>query len=129
MIKKGPEFLKKKYGDLHISQEVKRAVARKEKREGERVSQKPEERIQVCLDRFKELTEREDEEKRLQGIEVLKRVLLKKYVMTQETVPESHFERERRRSRELGLGDVELTEEQREELAETVIRDENKRCR
>jgi len=51
-MEKNPSFLKKKY-DLHNTPEVASAATRTEKRTHEKVSQKPEDRIQNYLDRFK----------------------------------------------------------------------------
>ena len=123
---KGPEFLKKRYQGLHTSKEVQGAVERKEKKEGEKMSQKPVDRIQVYLERFSELAEREDREKRALGVRALKRVLFDRYVMTPETIPDSHFEREKQLREEIGMGVVELSEEQRAHLSEVVIQEQEK---
>ena len=123
---KGPEFLKKQYQKLHTSKEVKGAVERKEKKEGEKVSQKPVDRIQVYLERFSEVVQREDEKKRERGVRAVKKVLFDRYVMTPETIPDSHFEREKRRIRELGRGETELSEEQKAHLSEVVIQEQEK---
>ena len=123
---KGPEFLKKRYQGLHTSKEVKGAVERKEKKEGEKVSQRPVNRIQVYLDRFSEVVQRKDEKKRERGVRALKKVLFARYVMTPETIPDSHFEREKRRIRELGRGETELSEEQKAHLSEVVIQEQEK---
>ena len=123
---KGPEFLKKRYQGLHTSKEVKGAVERKEKKEGEKVSQKPVDRIQVYLDRLSEVVQRKDEKKQERGVRALKKVLFARYVMTPETIPDSHFEREKRRIRELGRGETELSEEQKAHLSEVVIQEQEK---
>ena len=70
-----PEFLKRKY-DLHNAPEVIQAVKRTEMRTKEKVPQNPYLRIQNYLDRFKEIAERKDPEKRERGVVALKRVLL-----------------------------------------------------
>ena len=44
--------------------------------------------------------------------------------MQEEDIPEQHFEREQRAARELGHGDIELTEEVRNQLAETITREQ-----
>jgi hypothetical protein len=85
-----PGFLKEKY-NLQDSEEVESAVERTAMRMGEEVSQKPVDRIQNYLDRFNEILDREDPDKRERGIEALKRVLHDKLVISSEEVPESAF--------------------------------------
>ncbi len=117
------DFLKEKYG-LHNSPEVEQAAERTETRTGERVAQNPNERIQNYLDRFSEILEREDPDKRERGIEALKHVLHSKFVIKPEAIPEGYFENQRRIAREQGHGDIEITDEQREQLAEVVVADQ-----
>jgi len=125
-MERNPDFLKKKYGNLHISDEVDSAVHRHELREGKKVSNKPNERIQVYLDRFKEITEREDEEDRGKGINALKEVLYKQYISIEsgEDIPEAHIELQRRIAREQGHGDVEIDEGKLDEYAEIIRADQ-----
>jgi len=75
----GPEFLKQKY-DLHNSDEVESAKERTEVRTGEQLPQNPDLLIQNYLDRFKEITDRDNPEKRQRGIEALKKILHDKFV-------------------------------------------------
>ena len=126
----GPKFLKQKYNNIQNTEEVEKAKKRTEIREGVKMSQKPEDKIQNYLDRFKEITEREDKEEltdeeneklKNRGIRALKKVLMDKYVMTEETIPESYFAREARIHREMGRGDVDITEEWKKEKSEVVI--------
>ncbi|MDP6651604.1 MAG: hypothetical protein QGF90_05780 [Gammaproteobacteria bacterium] len=83
-------FLKKKY-DLHKSEEVESAANRTSKRTEEAVSQKPEARIQNYLDRFKEITNREDPAKRERGLRALKTVLYDTFVMKSGEIPPSYY--------------------------------------
>jgi len=95
-----PNFLKNKY-NLHNAPETEAAVKRAEARTrlrkdsdgqaGEKVPQNPEARIQNYLDRFKEILEREDPRERERGIEALKQVLHKKFVIKPENIPQSHY--------------------------------------
>ena len=80
-------FLKEKY-NLHNTPEVESAAERTETRTGGSVPQNPNERIQNYLDRFNEILERKDPEKRERGIEALKRWSHEKFVMKPEDVPE-----------------------------------------
>ncbi|MAG12889.1 hypothetical protein CL630_03725 [bacterium] len=118
-----PEFLKKKY-DLHNKPEVKSATRRAETITGERVPQKPTEQIQNYLNRFKEIIEREDPEKRERGMRALKKVLYDKFVIKEDEISESYFDAQQRIAREQGHGDVEISGELREQATEVIITDQ-----
>ncbi len=118
-----PEFLKQKYG-LHNTPEVESAAQRTEAQSGEKVPQKPENRIQNYLDRFTEILDREDPEKRERGVEALKQVLHEKFVIKPEEIPESYFETQKRIARERGQGEIEVTDEIRRQHAEVIIADQ-----
>ena len=118
-----PDFLKQKYG-LHNSEEVEQAAERTEAREGEKVSQNPRQRIQNYLDRFNEILDREDPNERERGIEAIKRVMSRKFVMKLEEIPEGYYENQRRIAREQGHGDIDITEEMREQLSEVIVADQ-----
>lgn len=118
-----PNFLKKKY-DLHKSPEVDSAADRTEARSGEAVPQEPAKRIQNYLDRFKEITERTDPDKREQGMQALKHVLHDKFIIKPQDIPESYFEMQRKIAREQGHGDIPVTPEVRSEHTKVVIADQ-----
>ncbi len=85
-----PGFLRKKYS-LHNAPEVKQAADRAEKLKGETVSGDADKRIQNYLDRFSELINREDPADKKRGLEALKTMLHKKFVIREENVPQSYF--------------------------------------
>ena len=116
-------FLKDKYG-LHNAKEVEEAATRTKKRTGEKVSQNPSDHIQNYLDRFKEIIDRKNPDKRERGMEALKQILHDKFVIKPKEIPEGYFENHRRIAREQGHGDVEITREMREQLVEVVIADQ-----
>jgi len=118
-----PNFLKQKY-DLHNAPEVEAAAKRAEIKTGEKVSQKPVERIQNYLDRFKEITERQDPSKREHGIEALKRLLCSKFVIKSEEIPEPYFDNQKRLAREQGHGEIEVSQEAKDQLTEVIITDQ-----
>lgn len=118
-----PNFLKNKY-NLHVAPEVESAVKRTEKRTEEKVSQNPEVRIQNYLERIKEIINRQDPEKREQGLQALKKVLHDKFIIKYEEIPESYFETQRRIAREQGHGEIGITSEMREQHAEVIITDQ-----
>ena len=116
-------FLKKKY-NLHNTPEVKAAARRTEIREGEKVSQNPNEQMQNYLDRFKEIIDRKNPADREQGMEALKRVLYRNFVTKEDEIPEGYYQNQARIAREQGHGDIEISDEQKKQLAEVVIADQ-----
>jgi hypothetical protein len=117
------QLLKSKY-DLHKQPEVEFAAKRKLTRTGEKVPQNPMARIQNYLDRFHEITDRENPKEREHGIDAVKRLLHSKHVIKPDEIPEGYFENQRRLARELGHGDIEITKEARNQLTEVIIADQ-----
>ena len=115
-----PDFLKQKY-DLQNSAEVEAAAKRKKKQAGKPVGEKPRERIQNYLDRFKEIVDRKDPKERDRGMEALKQILHEKFVIRPEEVPEAVFLLEQRIAREQGHGDIEITDEYRKQKTQQII--------
>lgn len=116
-------LLKKKY-DLHRSPEVESAALRTHGRTGKRVPQDPLPRIQNYLNRFHEITDRTDPRERERGINAIKRVLYRKYIIKPDEIPQSYFEIQRRLAREQGHGDIEITRQIRDQLTEVIIADQ-----
>jgi hypothetical protein len=99
------DFLKKKYSNLHTSPEVVSAAKRTEIRSGKTVSENPAERIENYLNRFKEILDRTDPEKRQQGIQALKKILYKQLVIKPENIPLDYFlDQEQRIAEQQGHG-------------------------
>jgi len=119
-----PGFLKKKYGNLHESEEVQSAKERTEKRTGEKLSQNPEELIQNYLDRFSEILDREDPEERQQGIEALKKILHKELIISEEDIPYRAFELEQDIAEQQGHGRPEITEHFKQQKIEQIQHDQ-----
>jgi len=122
-IESGPQFLKEKY-NLHTTPEVEDAIERTEHRTGEEVAHDPTSRIDNYLNRFTEIIERDDPAKREHGVEALKRVLHDKFVIKPEEIPESYWETQKRMAREQGHGDIEITDELRNQNTEIIIADQ-----
>lgn len=116
-------LLKKKY-DLHKSPEVEAAANRTQKHTGERVAQDPQSQIQNYLNRFHEITDREDPTQREHGLEAFKRLIHRKYIIKPNEVPGAYFENQQRLAREQGHGDIEVTKEMRDQLTEVIIADQ-----
>ncbi len=86
------EFLKDKYWDNEKFREATEVSAhRTEEREGEKVPNTPQERIENYLERFSEITEREDSEKRERGILAIERLVEKKYVIKPENISDEYI--------------------------------------
>lgn len=95
------KLLKNKY-DLHKSPEVEHAAKRTQIQTGEKVPQDPSVRIQNYFNRFHEITDRTDPEKRERGIQAIKTVLLDKFVTKFEEIPESYWRSQENILRERG---------------------------
>lgn len=123
----GSDFLKKKY-DLHNAPEVEAAAQRTSMRTGQEISRSNTAAlIQNYLDRFKEILDRPDPEKRERGVEALKGILHEKFVIKESEIPESYWEGLRRIARERGQGaDIEQVdwETLKQQTADGLIADQ-----
>ncbi|MEK7194505.1 MAG: hypothetical protein AAB660_02350 [Patescibacteria group bacterium] len=121
------QLLKQKY-DLHKASEVDSAARRSEARTGERVPQNPLDRIQNYLNRFREITDREDPQQRERGMEAVKRLLHGKYIVKPNEIPEGYWENQRRIIRERGQeADLQHVdwEEVKRQNTEAIIADQS----
>jgi hypothetical protein len=119
------KFLKTKFTDLHTSPEVKSAAERTEKRTGKKVGTKPADLIENYLERFREILDREDSAERDRGIKAIKRKMHELHVIKPDEVPKSYFEHQKKIVREQGYGDIEITNETRNQLTEVIITDQS----
>ena len=126
----GPDFLKQKY-DLHNSPEVESAAKRTEHRTGESLPQDTDSQIQNYLDRISEYFDRikemegnESPEKQERYADKFKKIIHDKFVIKPDEIPEAYYENQQRLARELGHGDVEITEEMRKQNAEIIVADQ-----
>ena len=117
------QLLKKKY-DLHKSPEVEKAARRTEARTGEKVPQDPLARIQNYLNRFHEILDQGDPERREHALDLIKGRFHQKYIIKLNEIPEDYFENQRRLAREQGHGDIEITPQMRGQLTEVIITDQ-----
>ena len=120
------EFLKQRFPTLAGSPEVMRAAKRTKGRTGAEVPREPVALIQNYLDRFREIIERDEPQKRTRGITALKKVLVDRYVVRVEDIPDSYWQAQMRVVRSRGqLGDwQDLSEDEilkikQEHLAQT----------
>src|SRR3989338_3832176 len=86
------DFLKDKYwGNKEFREAADISARRTKKREGESVPNTPPERIENYLDRFSEITDREDPEKRAHGITAIERLVEKKYTGKPEKISDDYI--------------------------------------
>lgn len=120
----GPQFLKKRF-NTHNTPEAKQAAKRTELRTGEKVPQSPQEQIQNYLNRFKEISEREDgSPEKERGLEALKKIFHDEHVIKEANIPDSYFVLQQQIAREQGHGDIEITEEMRREAVDVIQADQ-----
>lgn len=133
MSSENPSFLHQKFAGLNTSPEVESA-ARRSKRQSrkELPPQQPEARIQNYLERLKAVLSPSpsetdpDFDRRSRNMEMLKRSLHERFVIHGEDIPESYFDSIKRRHRDEGHGDIEIPDEYRKELGQTIIGDQEK---
>ena len=116
----GEKFLHKKYSDLHTSESVEHEQARR-KRAGEETTQKPAEKIADFLSVIERTHGHTDNPEVMQKI---RDYYHEEYVINPEDVPESYFEDQKKIAREQGHGDIEITDEMKQEMTEVIITDQ-----
>jgi hypothetical protein len=121
MPHEGEQFLHQKDSKLHTSSPVEHEVARK-KRADEEVSQKPADKLADWMEVLERthFGHRDDPEVQ----ERLKQYYYKENVIKEEDIPDSYYDNQKRLAREQGHGDIEVTEEMKEQLSETLITDQ-----
>ena len=117
----GEQFLHQRDSELHTTNPVKHEQERK-KIKGEKSTQKPAEKIADFMAVLEKTHLSHREEPRV--LERLKRYYHQEYVIKEAEIPESYFENQRRLAREQGYGDIDITDEQKEQLAEVIISDQ-----
>ena len=125
----GAQFLVKKY-DLHLKPEVQDAVEKAEHLSGETTLNTPTARIETYLSRLQNIFEPEPLEghdhfdRKERNLSLIKEALHKNFVIKPDQIPESYWGTQQRIAREQGHGDIEVTEEMRENGAEIIIADQ-----
>lgn len=125
-------FLNEKYPDLDKSPEVESAARRARVREGKRAKDSNES-IDTYLGRLEEIFREPEEGERQtlkgepireQRINILKSKLHELFVIKGDDVPEGYFALQQKIAREQGHGDVEITDDMRKQMNETIIHDQ-----
>lgn len=127
--KLGAQFLHQKDSRLHTSPSIENTQERL-KAKGEETSQKPADKIEAYLDRFKEalnpepLNDSRDFDRKERNVDFLKNRLYENVVIKPDDIPEGYYDNQRRLLREQGHGDIEITDEMRAQLSEVIISDQ-----
>src|SRR3989344_4946972 len=117
MPHEGEKFLHRKDSTLHESQPIKHEQERRKLHPDLEVHSKPLDKLSDWM----AILERTHGHTDPQVLERIKESYRKQYVIKPEAVPESAFLLERRIAREMGYGDIELTEEFRKRKREQII--------
>jgi hypothetical protein len=136
----GSQFLKEKY-DLHKQPEVDAAIKKKNtsperdqlanpELDIQKISTDPNERIQTYLDRLENifnppaLEGSENFDRGERNLSLIKNGLHRNFVIRPEEVPQSYWETQQRLARELGHGNIEITEDLKKQNTEVIIADQ-----
>jgi hypothetical protein len=117
----GEQFLHKNDSELSESQPVEYAQMQRERKEDE-ILTKPQEKIADWLKIVAKthLAHSDDP----QVLDRIRSYYHKKYVIKPEHIPESYFDLQKRIAREQGHGEIEITDELREQAVEVIIADQ-----
>ena len=131
----GEAILRQKYG-LQKSPEVAAAAERTTRKTGQVLPSKSAEdadvRIRNYLDRLGAIINPEDSgvhpdfDVKERNLAMLKRALHSQFVIKPDAIPESYFNSLRQRHLDEGYGYIEIPEEYRRELSETIVTDQEK---
>src|SRR3989344_6101803 len=117
----GEQFLHEKDPRLHTTKPVEHEMERK-KEAGKEVSQKPADKISDWLEVIKKTHTGHRDDPRV--LERIKDYYHKEHVIKEEDIPESYFENQKRLAREQGHGDIEITDEMKNQLSEVIVSDQ-----
>lgn len=112
----GESFLNRLYKDLHMNDEVMHTASSSDTKD---------EKVKKYLDRL-EKVEKLAKNSKHNGIELLKEMYYKKYVIKPENVPESYFETQKKIALERGFGHVEISGHEKKMMIDTIIQDQKK---
>jgi len=113
---KGETFLNRLYKDLHMSDEVMHTAS---------VSDNKNEKVRKYLDRLEHIEDLAVNSK-YNGLELLKEMYYKKYIIKRNDVPESYFELQKKIALERGFGHIEISNNERNQMIDTIIEEQKK---
>lgn len=115
-----------KLPELQKSPEVQDAVNKHQRLEGEKVSNSPDARLEVYMDRLEKIFLNEDDTTRKRNIELLRDKIYDAFIIKPNEVPESYFELQKRVARERGQHIEEIDHATREQMVAVIIEDQKK---
>lgn len=110
--------------ELQKSSEVQRAVVREQRHSGEKIPNDPSARIEAYTDRLENVFLNPDQKKRGRNLNVFRDQIYDALIIKKGNFPDSYFELQKRVAREQGHGNVEISEETREQMMDTAIEDQ-----
>ena len=113
-----------KVPELQKSEEVDKAVEKKERLEDTKLPNDPNERIEAYMERLEKIFLNPDQEKRERNLEMLRSAIYDRYIIKSEQVPESYFELQKQVARERGVAIEEISQDIRNQMIETLIKDQ-----
>jgi hypothetical protein len=125
-MESAPRFFAKKVPELHNSEEVADSVEKHTRLTGENISNTPESKIGVYMDRLENVFLNEDEDTRKRNIELLRDSIHEAFVIKRKDIPESYFELQQRIARERGQAVEVIPELVKEQMKDVIIEDQTK---
>ncbi len=110
--------------ELHTSPEVKRAVERKDRETGKKISNDPALRIEVYTDRLENIFLNPNEKTRKRNLELFRDKIYNALLIKPENFPESYFDLQKRIARERGQAVEEIPENVRDQMKAVAIEDQ-----
>ena len=112
----GEKFLNKLYSNLHMTDEVMHTASKSDNKD---------EKVKKYLNRL-EKVEKLALSSKHNGLELLKELYYKKYVIKEEDIPNSYFELQKEIALERGFGHIEIDENMKKEMSKSLIEDQKK---
>lgn len=112
----GESFLNRLYQDLHMSDSVMHTATSKDDKN---------EKVRKYLDRLNRV-ENLARSRDLHGIQLLKELYYQKYIIKEENIKESFYDKKKLMALDRGYGHIEFTEEEKKDLVSAVIGDQKK---
>lgn len=113
-----------KHPDLQSSEEVDRAVERKERKTRESVPNDPSDRLDAYTERLERIFLNPDERVRERNLDLFRDQIYDALIVKKENFPDSYFELQKRVARERGQPVDEISPEIKERMMETAIEDQ-----
>ncbi len=122
-IKSGAQVLHAKDQQLHMSKLVQKAVTKHKQTTGVSLT-KPNDKLNQWLDYLTKVSSKAESSP--WALEQVKTILNNQFVIKSQDVPDSYYSLQVKIAKERGHGDITLTNDQKKQLADTVIADQKK---